>query len=220
MNYLCYKSKKWGKINRATHTCRVIKKKQSSLNERKDPLFYSFKNNDQHNKKLFSESLRSFQGNHVNSNPITQFQEECNSNQFTQKKDKNSFDKEHSNKANHNDSQNSSDEMNQIEGKEKKESDEDFIDYDNDIRLEITLQRLGLDDLIHVFNNFNITFNDLLFLEKEDLDEMQLHLVQKNRLLAFIDEYAQNSSQYTIEEILLFFKNNPKYKALAQNNRE
>lgn len=221
MNYLYYKSNKWGKTHNWNTNRRFIIKKQSISNERKDPLFYSFKNTNYHNKKLFSNSLRSFQGNQSD-RLMNKYQDENNLNPYDKKDDKkDSLNKVNSNKPNKtNDIQHNEDKMQEIEEKEKKDRGDEFIDYDNDIRLEIALQKLGLDDLIHVFNNFNITFNDLLFLEKDDLDEMQLHLYQKNRLLTFISEYTQDSSQYTIGEILIFFNNNPKYKTLAQNNRE
>ena len=87
-----------------------------------------------------------------------------------------------------------------------------------DPRLSYTMYRLGLDSLTHILEGHNITFNDLLFLTKEDLTDMNFHIYQKNRLLNFIEEFQKKSKDYSEEEIENFFNLNPKYNSLIINN--
>ena len=88
----------------------------------------------------------------------------------------------------------------------------------NDPRLSYTMYRLGLDSLTHILEGHNITFNDLLFLTKEDLTDMNFHIYQKNRILNFIEEFQKKSKGYSEEEIENFFNMNPKYNSLIVNN--
>ena len=88
----------------------------------------------------------------------------------------------------------------------------------NDPRLSYTMYRLGLDSLTHILEGHNITFNDLLFLTKEDLTDMNFHIYQKNRILNFIEEFQKKSKDYSEEEIENFFNMNPKYNSLIVNN--
>ena len=88
----------------------------------------------------------------------------------------------------------------------------------NDPRLSYTMYRLGLDSLTHILEGNNITFNDLLFLTKEDLTDMNFHIYQKNRILNFIEEFQKKSKDYSEEEIENFFNMNPKYNSLIVNN--
>lgn len=89
-----------------------------------------------------------------------------------------------------------------------------------DPRLNFTMIKLGLESLIHIFQNHKITFNDLLFLSKEDLNDLHFHLYQKNRILAFISDYSKISKNLTMEEIESFFLYNPKYNSLHVTEAE
>ena len=86
--------------------------------------------------------------------------------------------------------------------------------YCSDPRLSYTMNRLGLDSLTHILESNGITFNDLLFLTKEDLNDLNFHIYQKNRILNFINEFQKISQDYSEEEIEKFFNSNPKYNLL------
>ena len=86
--------------------------------------------------------------------------------------------------------------------------EDNMIDY----RLQYTLNRLGLNSLMDIFLNNNMSFNDLLFLTKDDLDELNLELVKRNRLLVFIKEFSAVAKNYSLDEIKVFFAQNPKFK--------
>ena len=89
-----------------------------------------------------------------------------------------------------------------------------------DPRLALAMIKLGLENLIHIFTNNKITFNDLLFLTKEDLNELNFHLYQKNRILSFINDYKKIAKNYTIEEVESFFMYNSKYNSLHNTEEE
>ena len=67
------------------------------------------------------------------------------------------------------------DQMEEVEG----EGDDD------DDRLTYTLITLDLGKLIHIFEDNNISFVDMLLLTKEDLIELNLEIFQRNRILNF-----------------------------------
>ena len=77
-----------------------------------------------------------------------------------------------------------------------------------DYRLYFVLKKLGLDSLINVFESYHMSFNDVLFLSKDDLNELGFKIFQKNRLLSFIEEYTSKAKNYTLEEIKSFFEEN------------
>ena len=56
---------------------------------------------------------------------------------------------------------------------------------DEDDRLTYTLITLDLGELIHIFEENNISFVDMLLLSKDDLKELQLKLYQRNRIHNF-----------------------------------
>ena len=89
-----------------------------------------------------------------------------------------------------------------------------------DPRLALAMIKLGLENLIHIFTNNKLTFNDLLFLTKEDLNELNFHLYQKNRILSFINDYKKIAKNYTIEEVESFFMYNSKYNSLHNTEEE
>ena len=84
------------------------------------------------------------------------------------------------------------------------------IEYE-DIRLNYVMMKLGLESLIPIFEQNHMSFNDILFLTKEDLNELGLKIFQKNRLISFIEEYSSQASNYSLDEIQNFFENNKIY---------
>jgi hypothetical protein len=95
--------------------------------------------------------------------------------------------------------------------KESINNENDFnnnLNESEDIRLNFVMQKLGLESLIHIFKNYHMSFNDLLFLTKDDLNELGLKIFQKNRLLSFIEEYSSKAKNYSLEEIQAFFEEN------------
>ena len=98
------------------------------------------------------------------------------------------------------------DEEQEIENNENEEEEED-----EDDRLIYTLITLDLGNLIHIFEENNISFIDMLLLTKEDLKELQLSLYQRNRIYHFsllFNKYAKN---YSIGEISDFFSFNKQF---------
>ena len=92
----------------------------------------------------------------------------------------------------------------EIENNNEEEEDEDD-------RLTYTLITLNLGDLIHIFEENNISFIDMLLLTQEDLKELQLSLYQRNRIYNFsllFNKYAKN---YSISEISDFFSFNKQF---------
>ena len=95
--------------------------------------------------------------------------------------------------------------------KESINNENDFnnnLNESEDIRLNFVMQKLGLESLIHIFKTYHMSFNDLLFLTKDDLNELGLKIFQKNRLLSFIEEYSSKAKNYSLEEIQAFFEEN------------
>ena len=85
------------------------------------------------------------------------------------------------------------------------------VNKSEDIRLNFVMQKLGLESLIHIFENYHMSFNDVLFLTRDDLNELGLKIFQKNRLISFIEEYTSKAKNYTLEEIQAFFEENSIY---------
>ena len=82
---------------------------------------------------------------------------------------------------------------------------------DEDDRLTYTLITLDLGDLIHIFEENNISFVDMLLLSKEDLKELQLKLYQRNRIHNFSVLFSKYAKNYSISEISDFFSFNQKF---------
>ena len=79
---------------------------------------------------------------------------------------------------------------------------------DVDPRLEITFKHLDLMPLLNKFSEKKILFVDMLFLSKEDLINMDISMVYRNRLLKFSEAYQKFAVDFTLEEVILFFKRN------------
>ena len=80
-----------------------------------------------------------------------------------------------------------------------------------DIRLNYVMTKLGLESLLPIFEQYHMSFNDILFLTKDDLNELGLKIFQKNRLISFVEEYSAKAKNYTLEEIETFFEENKIY---------
>ena len=91
------------------------------------------------------------------------------------------------------------------------ENNTNDVNKSEDIRLNFVMQKLGLESLIHIFENYHMSFNDVLFLTRDDLNELGLKIFQKNRLISFIEEYTSKAKNYTLEEIQAFFEENSIY---------
>ena len=82
---------------------------------------------------------------------------------------------------------------------------------DDDDRLTYTLITLDLGNLIHIFEDNNISFVDMLLLTKEDLIELQLEIFQRNRILNFSRLFTKYAKNYSIQEISDFFSFNKQF---------
>ena len=107
--------------------------------------------------------------------------------------------------------------QNQIEEQENsldeqvQEQNNNYEEDDEDDRLTYTLITLDLGDLIHIFEENNISFVDMLLLSKEDLKELQLKLYQRNRIHNFSVLFSKYAKNYSISEISDFFSFNQKF---------
>jgi hypothetical protein len=68
-----------------------------------------------------------------------------------------------------------------------------------------------LGNLIHIFEDNNISFVDMLLLTKEDLIELQLEIFQRNRILNFSKLFTKYAKNYSIQEISDFFTFNKQF---------
>ena len=82
---------------------------------------------------------------------------------------------------------------------------------DDDDRLTYTLITLDLGNLIHIFEDNNISFIDMLLLTKEDLIELQLEIFQRNRIINFSKLFTKYAKNYSIQEISDFFTFNKQF---------
>ena len=97
--------------------------------------------------------------------------------------------------------------MNQNTGENEQEEELE----EEDDRLTYTLITLGLGNLIHIFEDNNISFVDMLLLSKEDLIELQLEIFQRNRILNFSKLFTKYAKNYSIREISDFFTFNKQF---------
>ena len=94
---------------------------------------------------------------------------------------------------------------------EEDENDQAEETEEDDDRLTYTLITLDLGNLIHIFEDNNISFVDMLLLSKEDLVELQLEIFQRNRILNFSGLFAKYAKNYSIREISDFFTFNKQF---------
>ena len=104
--------------------------------------------------------------------------------------------------------QNNKDFMNQ-DGIENDQAED--LEEEDDDRLTYTLITLDLGNLIHIFEDNNISFVDMLLLSKEDLIELQLEIFQRNRILNFSKLFTKYAKNYSIREISDFFTFNKQF---------
>jgi hypothetical protein len=78
----------------------------------------------------------------------------------------------------------------------------------NEQKLNLVLIYLDISNLLPIFKNNNISFNDIFLLSKSDLIELGLTMMQRNRILKFIELFQNNAIDYSIEEINNFFQKN------------
>ena len=89
-----------------------------------------------------------------------------------------------------------------------------------DDRLIYTLTILGLNNLINLFNEKNITFIDLLLLSKESMKELQLEMYQRNRIYNFSILFTKFAKDYSMEEIKQFFESHKQFLFTHNNIHE
>lgn len=101
----------------------------------------------------------------------------------------------------------------EIQNKQSEEFNKSNIEKNKieDQRLNYVLKKLGLEKIINVFMNNFLTFNDILFLTRDNLNEFGLLIFQKIRLFSFIEDYKSFAKNFSIDEIKTFFKINKKY---------
>jgi hypothetical protein len=74
-----------------------------------------------------------------------------------------------------------------------------------DLRIDVVLNILDLEYLNDMLVKNRLNFNDLLFLTKDDLVELDVSMMARNRILRFAEAYKQYGKEYTVEEIFDFF---------------
>ena len=84
-----------------------------------------------------------------------------------------------------------------------------------DPRIKMTLKYLDIEKIIPVIINNNITFNDLLTLNRQNLIDLGLPILERNRILSFSQKFIKFANNYSLEEINSFFQKN---KNLYDNN--
>ena len=99
---------------------------------------------------------------------------------------------------------------NNINCLDKNRNIEDKNSYDDEL-IKLTLKYLDINKEFPIFKQNNIKFNDLLLLTRADLIELNVALVERNRLLNFSKNYLRCANAYSIEEINRFFN---EYKIL------
>ena len=90
-------------------------------------------------------------------------------------------------------------------------NDENENSNEEDDRLSYTLITLGLENLIHIFEENSLSFVDLLLLSKDDLIELQLEMYQRNRIFYFSKLFTKYAKSYSIYEISDFFSFNKQF---------
>jgi hypothetical protein len=93
------------------------------------------------------------------------------------------------------------------------------VDVNRDDRLELALKVMDLESVLGIFNRNKLNFNDMLFLSKEDMIELDLALVGRNRILKFSEAYRAYGKEFSMNEILAFFNKNKSFIIKPLPNR-
>ncbi len=75
-----------------------------------------------------------------------------------------------------------------------------------DPRIQLIIKYLDTGKITPLLNNIN--FNDLLLLSRNDLVNLGLPILERNRILNFSQQFLKYTNNYSIEEINSFFQNN------------
>ena len=95
-----------------------------------------------------------------------------------------------------------------------------------DPRLQLAFKYLNIEKILPIFSNKNINFTDLLLLSRNDLIDLGLSMIDRNRILYFSSQFLKFGKNYTIDEINLFFQinqnlyNNNMTKNNNNNNKD
>ena len=84
-----------------------------------------------------------------------------------------------------------------------------------DEKLIFVLTSLELNELIPIFEQNYIYFDDLFLLTKEDFMEMKIPIGPRNRIINFMEKYKNIAKTYDIEELSSFME---KYKQILINS--
>lgn len=87
--------------------------------------------------------------------------------------------------------------------------------YKKDINLVLMLKVLDLDHLINYFEIKGFYFKDAILLTRQDLEELDLDIVSKNRIRSFNESFNKHSSKQSTEDLVNFFH---KFKAFIFNS--
>ena len=88
-----------------------------------------------------------------------------------------------------------------------------------DIRMNYCLEMLGLEDLKFNFNKNRITFEQILYLSRKDMEKMKIPIEAQTIFKQFSLDYLKIANSYTLEELHIFFmKNNYKQQNNKKNN--
>ena len=84
----------------------------------------------------------------------------------------------------------------------------DVLKNNYDERIKLVFNYLNIENILSIFISNNIVFNDLLILSKEDLIDLGIPMLERNRIIHFIQAYTKVSKHYNINEINSFFQKN------------
>ena len=88
-----------------------------------------------------------------------------------------------------------------------------------DPRIELVFKYLSIEKNLPIFINNNINFTDLLVLSRNDLIDLGLSMIDRNRILYFSQQFLKYAKNYSINEINSFFQENKNlYDNTISNN--
>jgi hypothetical protein len=88
-----------------------------------------------------------------------------------------------------------------------------------DPRIELVFKYLSIEKNLPIFINNNINFTDLLVLSRNDLIDLGLSMIDRNRILYFSQQFLKYAKNYSIKEINSFFQENKNlYDNTISNN--